>query len=82
MKELSPLARQLLGGGNEAYVKLYTQQEYDGAVALAKAEIITVAIEATKYAIGIEREECALLVDSLYPEGAQQIRNRALIAKH
>lgn len=82
MKELSPLARQLLGGGNEAYVKLYTQQEYDGAVALAKAEIITVAIEATKYAIGIEREECALLVDSLYPEGAQQIRNRALITKH
>jgi len=82
MKELSPLARQLLGGGNEAYVKLYTQQEYDGAVALAKAEIITVAIEATKYAIGIEREECALLVDSLYPEGAQQIRDRALIAKH
>jgi hypothetical protein len=81
MKELSPLARQLLGGGNEAYVKLYTQQEYDGAVALAKAEIITVAIEATKYAIGIEREECALLVDSLYPEGAQQIRDRALIAK-
>ena len=82
MKELSPLARQLLGGGNEAYVKLYTQQEYDGAVALAKAEIITVAIEATKYAIGIEREECALLVDSLYPEGAQQIRDRALIQKH
>ena len=82
MKELSPLARQLLGGGNEAYVQLYTQQEDDGAVALAKAEIITVAIEATKYAIGIEREECALLVDSLYPEGAQQIRDRALIAKH
>ena len=82
MKELSPLARQLLGGGNEAYVKLYTQQEYDGAVALAKAEIITVAIEATKYAIGIEREECALLVDEKYPEGAQQIRDRALIAKH
>ena len=82
MKELSPLARQLLGGGNEAYVKLYTQQEYDGAVALAKAEIITVAIEATKYAIGIEREECALLVDEKYPEGAQQIRDRALIKKH
>lgn len=79
-KELSPLARQLLGTTNT--VKFYTQQEYDRAVAEAKGEIIAVAIEATKYAIGIEREECALLVDSLYPEGAQQIRDRALIAKH
>ena len=80
MKELSPLARQLLGGGNEAYVKLYTQQEYDGAVALAKAEIITVAIEATTYAIGLEREACATMADECVniEELGQAIRDRGL----
>jgi len=50
-KELSPLARSLLG--NNGAVKFFTQQEFDDALALAKAEIMTVAIETTKRAIMI-----------------------------
>jgi Na+/phosphate symporter len=60
-KELSQLARQLLGSQNA--VKFYTQQEFDEAMAIAKAEIMMVAIETTKMAIKFEREECAKLAD-------------------
>jgi len=80
MAELTNFQKKFLAVGQGQQV--FTQHEYDTAVAAAKAEIITVAIEATKYAISVEREECALLMDSLYPEGAQQIRDRALISKH
>ena len=58
--EMSQLQRQLLG---QEHVKFYTQQEFDAALAMAKAEIMTVAIETTKRAIMIEREECAKLAD-------------------
>ena len=62
-KELSPLARQLLG--NSGAVKYFTQQEFDESLALAKAEIMTVAIETSKRAIFIERQECSRLVREL-----------------
>lgn len=80
MAELTNFQKKFLAVGQGQQV--FTQHEYDTAVAAAKAEIITVAIEATKYAISVEREECALLMESLYPEGAQQIRDRALLKKH
>jgi hypothetical protein len=51
--EVSQLARQILSGGG--HVTLFTQQEFDKALAIAKAEIMTVAIETTKRAIFIER---------------------------
>lgn len=54
--ELSQLQRQLLG---QEHVKFYTQEEFDSSLAIAKAEIMTVAIETTKRAIMIEREACA-----------------------
>lgn len=62
-KELSGLARQILGAGG--HVQFFTQQEFDEALALAKAEIMTVAIETTKQAIFIEREECSKIVQAL-----------------
>lgn len=65
-KELSSLARQILSGGG--HVTLFTQQEFDEALALAKAEIMTVAIETTKRAIMIEREECAKVCEDFRPE--------------
>ena len=69
-KELSPLARQLLGGNG--HVKFYTQQEFDESLALAKAEIMTVAIQTTKTALMIEREACADLVrDIAKKEGSE-----------
>ena len=62
-KEVSQLARQLLGTAGA--VEFYTQQEFDAAVAIAKAEIMTVAIETSKRAIMIERKECSRLVAEL-----------------
>ncbi len=74
-KELSPLARQLLGGNG--HVKFYTQQEFDESLALAKAEIMTVAIQTTKTALMIEREACAEIArEAGYEDLAKAILNR------
>lgn len=62
-KEVSQLARQLLG--ITGAVEFYTQQEFDATLAIAKAEIMTVAIETSKRAILIERKECSRLVAEL-----------------
>jgi hypothetical protein len=62
-KEVSQLARQILSGGG--HVTLFTQQEFDEALAIAKAEIMTVAIETSKRAIFIERQACADVVNNL-----------------
>jgi hypothetical protein len=56
-KELSPLAKRLLG--NAGHIDVFTQTEFDEALVLAKAEIMQVAIETTKQAIFIERQACA-----------------------
>jgi hypothetical protein len=65
-KELSGLARQILG--NSGAVEFYTQQEFDAALTVAKAEIMTVAIQTSKQAIMIERQACAELVMGLANE--------------
>ena len=65
-KELSGLARQILG--TSGAVTFFTQQEFDSALAVAKAEIMTVAIETSKRAIMIERQACAELVLGLANE--------------
>jgi hypothetical protein len=62
-KEMSQLARQLLGG--QGAVTFFTQQEFEDALTIAKAEIMTVAIQTTKQAIMIERQACAEVVSSL-----------------
>ena len=60
--ELSPLARQLLGSSGA--MKLFTQTEFDDALTVAKAEIMAIAIETTRKAIEIEREECAKICEN------------------
>jgi len=65
-KEVSQLARQLLG--TSGAVTFFTQQEFDDAITIAKAEIMTVAIETSKRVILIEREACAELVRALASE--------------
>lgn len=62
-KELSQLAKTILSGAG--HITTFTQAEFDEALSLAKAEIMTVAIETTKRAIFIEREECANVVRAL-----------------
>jgi len=61
--ELSPLARQLLGSSGA--MKLFTQTEFDDALTVAKAEIMAIAIETTRKAIEIEREECAKVAENI-----------------
>ena len=74
--ELSPLARQLLGSSGA--MKLFTQTEFDAALTEAKAEIMAIAIQTTKQAIAIEREECAKLADNCLniETLGDEIRNR------
>lgn len=44
---------------------VYTQKEFDEQLGIAKAEIMQIAVDTTKTAIAIEREECAKLVDEM-----------------
>jgi sugar diacid utilization regulator len=74
--DLSPLGRQLLG--HAGVMKLFTQTEFDAALTEAKAEIMAIAIQTTRQAILIEREECAKLADECVniEELGEAIRNR------
>jgi hypothetical protein len=67
---------------------VYTQKEFDEHLAVGKAEIMQIAIDTTKTAIAIEREECAKILDRLAEDedegelctalrnAAEAIRNR------
>lgn len=66
MKEMSDFQKKFLAGSGQ--VQVFTQREFDDALAIAKAEIMAVAIETTKTAIKIEREACAELVGALAEE--------------
>ena len=63
MADMSDFQKQFLakGVGNE----LFTQKEFDDELALAKAEIMTMAIEASRTSVMMEREYCAKLVDKM-----------------
>jgi hypothetical protein len=76
MAELSDFQRKFLNR-NDA-VEFFTQKEFDEALMLARAEIMAVAIETTRKAIMIEREECAKLADECVniKELGEAIRNR------
>mgnify|MGYP003339577785 CR=1 FL=1 len=84
-KELSPLAKQLLSGAGA--VDMFTQSEFDDALAIGKAEIMKVAIDTTKTAIKIEREECAKIAEQLADEEeegelATALRNVAIAIRN
>jgi len=77
MAELNDFQRRIIlkqGAG----VTLYTQKEFDAALNEAKAEIMAIAIQTTRQAILIEREECAKLADECVniEELGEAIRNR------
>ena len=61
MKDMSDFQKAFLakGVGN----KLFTQEEFNEALTMAKAEIMTLAIEASRTAVIMEREACAKIVD-------------------
>lgn len=83
MKELTDFQKKFFarGTGN----KLFTQEEFDKAIAIAQAEIMQIAIDTTKTAIVIEREECAKVCEAMHSlsidleltaKFAEAIRNR------
>jgi hypothetical protein len=75
MSELSNFQKNFLAGSG--HVEVFTQKEFDEALTLAKAEIMTVAIETTKQAIYIEREACADIVkEAGHAELAEKLLNR------
>jgi hypothetical protein len=77
MAELNDFQRKILLGQG-AGVTLYTQKEFDAALTEAKAEIMAIAIQTTRQAILIEREECAKLADECVDieKLSEAIRNR------
>ncbi len=55
----------------------FTQDQFNQALSEAKAEIMAVAIQTTKQAIGIEREACAQIAQQAgFDELAHAIRTR------
>jgi len=84
MSEMIQLQRQLMGQASA--VTLFTQEEFDTALNTAKAEIMAMAIEASRTAVMMEREACAKIVEewsdgitdpeSKSKEVAELIRNR------
>ena len=66
MAELSNFQKNFLAGSG--HVEVFTQKEFDKALTLAKAEIMAVAIETTKQAIMIERDECAKIAEQMERE--------------
>lgn len=62
MSQMSDFQKSFLGRSG---MTVYTQKEFDEQLAVAKAQIMQVAIDTTKTAIVIEREECAKIVDEM-----------------
>jgi hypothetical protein len=75
MSEMSDFQKSFLAKatGN----KLFTQEEFDGELQAAQAEIVAMAIAATKEAVRIERDACIkIVVDAGHPELEELMRNR------
>jgi hypothetical protein len=66
MAEMSDFQKSFLskGTGN----KLFTQEEFDGELQAAQAEIVAMAISATREAVRIEREACIKIIED-YSDG-------------
>ena len=60
MSEMSDFQKAFLAKGTQA--TLFTQKEFDEALVVARAEIMAMAIEASRTAVVMEREACARLV--------------------
>lgn len=65
MSQMSDFQKSFLGRGG---MTVYTQKEFDEQLAIAKAEIMQIAVDTTKTAIAIEREECAKIAENMERE--------------
>jgi DNA-binding transcriptional regulator YiaG len=74
MSEMSDLQRRLMGQANA--INLFTQEEFDVALNTAKAEIMAMAIEASRTAVMMEREACAKIVEE-WSDGITDPENKS-----
>jgi peptide subunit release factor 1 (eRF1) len=65
---MSDFTKSFLGRSG---MTVYTQKEFDEQLAIGKAEIMQIAIDTTKTAIAIEREECAKIAMGLAKEWSE-----------
>lgn len=63
MTEMSDFQRKFFAQGLGQ--KLFTEQEFNEALAAAKAEIMAVAIHTSRQVVFIERDACAQLIEKL-----------------
>ena len=68
MSQMSDFQKSFLARSG---MTVYTQKEFDEQLAVGKAQIMQVAIETTKTAIAIERNECAKIAMGLAKEWAE-----------
>ena len=74
MSEMSAFQRKFLNRAEA--VDLFTQEEFDKELGLARQEILQMAIIVTKEAILIEREACAKIAEEFDQATADAIRTR------
>ena len=67
---MNDFQKQFFAKGTQA--TLFTQKEFDEALTVAKAEIMAMAIEASRTAVMMEREACAKIVDEWANSMAQE----------
>ena len=72
MSEMSAFQRKFLNRAGA--VDLFTQEEFDKELELAKEEIVKMAIVITGQAVSIEREICATIAEKFNPAAADAIR--------
>lgn len=72
MSEMSAFQRKFLNRAEA--VDLFTQDEFDKELELAKQEIVKMAIVITGQAVSIEREICAKIAEKFDPAAAEAIR--------
>lgn len=75
MAEMSDFQKSFLakGTGN----KLFTQEEFDSEMQVAQAQIVAMAVTATREAVRIERDACIKIAeDAGHPELGELMRNR------
>jgi hypothetical protein len=72
MSEMSAFQRKFLNRAEA--VDLFTQEEFDKELEIAKQEILQMAIVITANSVSIEREICATIAEKFDPAAADAIR--------
>jgi hypothetical protein len=72
MSEMSAFQRKFLNRAGA--IDLFTQEEFDKELELARQEILQIAIVITAQSVSTEREMCAKIAEKFDPAAAEAIR--------